>query len=95
VAALVPSVGTITLKIELRSARLPQEPAFCTSTCCRRASLIFRQQIVEHMNRRHITISVFAGTIAGSLWAWVPAAWSGSPSPVGHQASYLPIQSIS
>jgi hypothetical protein len=47
------------------------------------------------MNRRHITISVFAGTIAGSLWAWVPAAWSGSPSPVGHQASYLPIQSIS
>jgi len=47
------------------------------------------------MNHRHISISLFAGTIVGSLWAWVPAAWSGSPSPVEDQASYLPIQSIS
>jgi hypothetical protein len=47
------------------------------------------------MNCRRVSISVFAGTIAGSLWAWVPAAWSGSPPPVKDQARYLPIQSIS
>jgi hypothetical protein len=40
-------------------------------------------------------ISAFAGTIAVSLWTWVPAAWSGSPSPLEDQARYVPVQNIS
>src|SRR5262249_51731788 len=40
-------------------------------------------------------ISTFAGTIAVSLWAGVPVASSGSPSPLENQVRYLPVQSIS
>ncbi len=40
-------------------------------------------------------IATIAGTIAVSLWVWVPAASSGSPSPVGNRAVYAPIQIIS
>jgi hypothetical protein len=42
-----------------------------------------------------LNISVFVGTIAGSLWAWIPAASSGSPLRLEDRATYVPIQSIS
>jgi hypothetical protein len=44
---------------------------------------------------RMISIFAGAGTIAASLCIWVPAASSGSLEPVGDQAQFLPIQSIS
>ena len=40
-------------------------------------------------------IAAFTGTIALSLWIAIPAALSGSPSPVKDQTKYWPIQSIS
>ena len=46
-------------------------------------------------SRKLLSSSAFAGTIAVSLWTWVPAASSGSPSPVADLATYVPIQSIS
>ncbi len=46
-------------------------------------------------SRKLPSISAFAATIAVSLWAWAPAASSGSPSPVEDEARYAPIQSIS
>jgi hypothetical protein len=45
-------------------------------------------------SRKLLGISAFAGTIAVSLWTWMPAAWSG-PSPADDTAQYAPIQSIS
>ena len=39
-------------------------------------------------------ISVFAGTVALCLWAWVPSASSDPLSLTDEQARYLPIQSI-
>ena len=42
-----------------------------------------------------LNISVFAGAVAGSLWAWIPAASSGSPLRVEGTAAYMPIQTIS
>jgi hypothetical protein len=39
-------------------------------------------------------ISALAGTIAITLWAWIPAVSNGSPAPVKNQASYAPIQNI-
>ena len=46
------------------------------------------------LSRKLLGISAFAGTIAVSLWTWMPAAWSG-PSPADDTAQYAPIQSIS
>jgi hypothetical protein len=45
------------------------------------------------MLRKPISISIFAGTVAASLWA--PAASGGSLGPTEGQTQYLPIQSIS
>jgi hypothetical protein len=42
-----------------------------------------------------LNISLFAGMIAGSLWAWIPAASSGPPLRVEDRTTYVPIQSIS
>jgi hypothetical protein len=47
------------------------------------------------LSRKLPGISAFAGTIAVSLWTWMPVAWSGPPSPVEDTAHYAPIQSIS
>jgi hypothetical protein len=47
------------------------------------------------LSRKLLGISAFAGTIAVSLWTWMPAAWSGPPSPTDDTAQYAPIQSIS
>jgi hypothetical protein len=46
------------------------------------------------LSRKLLGISAFAGTIAVSLWTWMPSAWSG-PSSADHTAQYAPIQSIS
>jgi hypothetical protein len=45
-------------------------------------------------SRKLFGISAFAGTIAVSLWTWMPASWSGPPSPAEATAQYAPIQSI-
>lgn len=47
------------------------------------------------LSKKLSRISVFAGTIAVSLWAWLPAANSGSPSAHAMRTAYLPIRSIS
>jgi hypothetical protein len=47
------------------------------------------------LSRRLPSLSAFAGTIAVSLWAWVPAASSESLTPAATDVQYLPIQSIS
>ena len=46
-------------------------------------------------SRKLLGISAFAGTIAVSLWTWMPAAWSGPQSLADDTAQYAPIQSIS
>jgi hypothetical protein len=45
-------------------------------------------------SRKSLSLAAFAGTIAVSLWAYIPAASSGSPS-VEEEVWYEPIQSIS
>ena len=47
------------------------------------------------LSRKLLGISAVAGSIAVSLWTWMPAAWSGPPSPTDDTAQYAPIQSIS
>ena len=47
------------------------------------------------MLRKPISVSIFAGTVAASLWALAPAASGGSLGPTEGQTQYLPIQSIS
>jgi hypothetical protein len=47
------------------------------------------------LSRKLPGISAVAGTIAVSLWTWMPVAWSGPPSPADDTAQYAPIQSIS
>ncbi|RWO26930.1 MAG: hypothetical protein EOS10_26850 [Mesorhizobium sp.] len=47
------------------------------------------------MLRRPISISIFAGAVAASLWALAPAASGASLGPTESQTQYLPIQSIS
>jgi hypothetical protein len=49
----------------------------------------------QMLSRKLLGISAFAGTIAVSLWTWMPSAWSGPPSPADGTAQYAPIQSIS
>jgi len=47
------------------------------------------------LSRTFCSILAFAGTVAASLWTWVPVASGGSPSSVEDSATYVPIQSIS
>ena len=47
------------------------------------------------MSPKLSSMSAFAGTIAVSLWVWVPAASSGPLSSVEGRTVYAPIQSIS
>jgi hypothetical protein len=47
------------------------------------------------LSRTMLSVSIFVGTIAVGLWAWVPTASSGSPGPMEGQARYKPVQNIS
>ena len=47
------------------------------------------------MSRNMLSMSGLAGVIAVSVSTWIPTASSGSPSPAGAEARYLPVQSMS
>lgn len=46
-------------------------------------------------SRKLCSISAFIGTIAVTLWTWMPATWSGPASQAEDTAQYAPIQGIS
>lgn len=47
------------------------------------------------LSRKLSRALALGGTIAMSLWAWIPTASSGSPPSIDDEATYAPVQSIS